>query len=157
MSSTQDTFFQRERKRNLGRLLWIMRRKFEQMAEAELLQHGYHDFKATDIRLLANIDQHHGSISNDLARKLSISRQAMSKMIQNLELRQLIYTQSHEKDKRAARVFLTDNGVNFLKDIHAASLKVKDYLAGLVGNEKVSLLLDVMEEITDKILKEEGI
>jgi len=156
MEPVTDTFFHRERKRNLGRLLWIFRRKFEQLAEEELRSRGYDQFKATDIRLLANIDLHHGSISNDLARKLSISRQAMSKMIRNLEDREVIYTRSHEKDKRAARVFLTANGMRFLNDIHAAVTKAKDYFAFKVGVKKIDLLLDILEEVDDKILEEEG-
>src|SRR4051794_41130415 len=102
-----------QRQRSLIRLLGLLKKDMDFKITEKLQQKGYDNFKLGDLVLIVNI-QPEGIINNELAKRARITKQAMSKVVKNLEAGGYILTRKHENDNRSAVIFLTDNGKRLL-------------------------------------------
>ena len=86
-----------------------------------------------------------------LARGLSISQQAVSKSIVDLEARGYVQRQTHPSDRRARLVSLTRRGRAAVKSARRNRAALDEELAGRLGAGRVRkarrLLADVLEEL----------
>ena len=67
-----------------GKVLSHLRKQFEQWAIERLARKGYKDFKMTYMPVIMNIDLN-GTNNNDLAQRAQVTKQAMSKVVKELQ------------------------------------------------------------------------
>ncbi|MBC9934787.1 MarR family winged helix-turn-helix transcriptional regulator [Chitinophaga qingshengii] len=128
---------------SLGRLLSLVKKDVDQRLTEKLVGLGHRNFRAGDMVVLINIDDA-GTINNELAKKARISKQAMSKVVKNLEADGYIATRKHDTDNRASLIFLTDKGKMLLIE---ASESIKEIEAGytdVVGEQDITTLKQVL-------------
>jgi DNA-binding MarR family transcriptional regulator len=101
--------------KNIGKLINMWKRFFDDWAHEELNNHGYDYFKMSYMPFIMNISEQ-GSTNNEIAIKAKVTKQAMSKVVKELLAFDLIKIQKHETDARAALIFLTQNGKDLITD-----------------------------------------
>lgn len=150
MSATIDAKYEAymtERSNSLARLINQFKKDIDLRILQKIRERGYNDFKLGDMVLLVNIDSH-GTINNDLARKARISKQAMSKVVKNLEASNYISSRKHDTDNRASLIFLTDKGKEFMITVYEVVDEVTDFYMSIVGEDEVRHLKTVLKNIT---------
>lgn len=138
------------RPRLLIRLLSIVKKDFDNRLTEQLQQAGYKDFKIGDMVLIVNISPD-GTINNELAKKARITKQAMSKVVKNLEATGYIYTRKHETDNRATVIFLSDKGKQLVIDTNAVVQEVQRYYTSIIGTEDAEVLRDILFRLVEVI------
>ncbi len=138
------------RPRLLIRLLNIVKKDFDARLTEQLQQAGYKDFKIGDMVLIVNISPE-GTINNELAKKARITKQAMSKVVKNLEATGYIYTRKHETDNRATVIFLSDKGKQLVIDTSAVVHEVQRYYTSIIGEEDAAVLRDILFRLVEVI------
>lgn len=150
MSATIDARYEAclaKRPDSLARLINLFKKDIDLRITQKLQERGYQRFKLGDMVLLVNIDPH-GTINNDLARKARISKQAMSKVVKNLEAANYIGTRKHESDNRASIIFLTEKGKEFMINVYEAVDEVHAHFSGIIGEETFLQLKGILKKLT---------
>jgi DNA-binding MarR family transcriptional regulator len=104
---------------------------------------GYHQVKIGHIMLMMNLSED-GSTSMELARRVQISKQAMSKLVNELAQKNFLEVIKHPEDHRATIVKSTSKGNNFLKDLDFCRRHVESEFVHVIGQEKLENLKDIL-------------
>jgi DNA-binding MarR family transcriptional regulator len=139
------------RPRLLIKLLSIVKKDFDFQLIEQLQQRGYKDFKIGDMVLLANISPE-GTINNELAKKARITKQAMSKVVKNLEANGFIFTRKHETDNRATVIYLSDKGKQLVIDSSACVQIIQRGYTNIIGEKDAEVLKDILFKLVEGIV-----
>jgi DNA-binding MarR family transcriptional regulator len=159
MKSTSDLeffeMFHQMRQRNVARAVIrygkYMIARMEQLAAED----GYQEFKPHYIGILANIGPE-GTTSGELARCIWVSKQAMSKMLKEVETQGFISSNPHEHDGRANIVRLTEKGRQLMTISLKINAQLKDEMTAIVGEEDVEHLINTMNKLLQDAEKKMG-
>jgi len=127
----------------LSRLLVRSYRIVKMMNASFLESLGYHQVKIGHIMLMMNLSAE-GSTSMELARRVQISKQAMSKLVNELSLKGFLEVLKHPEDHRATIVKSTTKGNQFLKDLDICRRQVESEFVGVIGQEKLENLKEIL-------------
>jgi len=100
---------QHSRERNWVKLIFVMKRQLDAWATEAIVCQGFEDFKLGHMPLLMNISPE-GITNTELAKKARVTKQAMSKVVNELLDLGYIDTIGHDTDKRSSVIRLTDKG-----------------------------------------------
>lgn len=137
-----------QRRNLLIRAVNLLKKDMDNRLTESLQQKGYVDFKMGDMVLIANIAPE-GIINNELAKKAHITKQAMSKVVKNLEAAGYIVTRKHENDNRATVIFLSDKGKELVVAATESVLEIERYYAGLVGEADLNTAKGTLIRLVD--------
>ncbi|NLR61003.1 MarR family transcriptional regulator [Chitinophaga polysaccharea] len=149
MSATIDARYEAcltKRPDNLARLINLFKKDIDQRITERIQERGYKNFKLGDMVLLVHIDPH-GTINNDLARKARISKQAMSKVVKNLEAENYISSRKHDTDNRASLIFLTEKGKEFMINVYEAVDEIQAGYEAIIGADAFSDLKTILKKL----------
>jgi DNA-binding MarR family transcriptional regulator len=142
-----------QRQRSLIRLLGLLKKDMDFKITEKLQQKGYDNFKLGDLVLIVNI-QPEGIINNELAKRARITKQAMSKVVKNLEAGGYILTRKHENDNRSAVIFLTDNGKRLLISAAESFREIQDEYTDIIGQEDADSLKQILGKLVSTLRPE---
>jgi DNA-binding MarR family transcriptional regulator len=100
---------QQYKERSWVKLISVIKRQLDSWASAEVARQGYDDFKLGHMPLLMNISPE-GITNTELAKKARVTKQAMSKVVNELVDLEYIETIDHDTDKRSSVIRLTKKG-----------------------------------------------
>lgn len=132
--------------KNLGKLISMWKRFFDDWAYDELNAHGYAYFKMGFMPFIMNISEN-GSTNNEIALKAKVSKQAMSKVVKELLEHGLIRIERHDTDARASLIFLTEKGKKLIKDTKKCVSGLASEYAELLGDKNYQIMIDSMFKI----------
>lgn len=138
--------FQAIRNRSLGRLIGRLKRHIHEHAEPILQAKGHTDFKLSSLAFIANIDEN-GTTNNELAKKACVTKQAISKVIKELEEHGYVYTRPNEADARSSVIFLDERGKQLFVDLNEAMNDVRARFNKAVGAKKCQQMIDTMYDL----------
>lgn len=127
---------QASRRYGIGRLLLLARRDFL----ARLAQRMEADRDAVTQargRLLPYIDVD-GTRSVDLARRMGVTKQAVGRLVNELEEEGLLYREADDADGRAFLVKFTQEGLAYLARMHKCILQIERDYERLAGREEMA-------------------
>lgn len=131
------------RERSVTRLIIryskMMIARFEKMAA----ERGYPDFKPHYIGVLSNIGPD-GTTSVEISRCIWITKQAVSKLVKEMEAIGYITYKPHHSDGRANMIHLTEKGKDLMLFSQQMSEELKAEMIGVVGEENVAHLIDTL-------------
>jgi len=125
-----------------------------------LVYHNYRKFVADKLSGVDNftpgwvpylkiISNNAGIVSEDLSKKMMVSKPAITKTIRQLELEELCFTKNHPTDRRSKQLFLTAKAEDLLKEINPLLKEIQDeVLVGLSDKD-----IEVLDKVFEKILK----
>ncbi len=123
---------QHARRHGIGRLLFLVRRDFLARLAVKMERSMGHSLLQASAALLPFIDLQ-GTRSTELARRVGISKQAVGKLIQELEALGLLTRGVDSADGRAFLVAFTETGVDYLLEMHAAINQIEKEYEAMVG------------------------
>lgn len=135
-----------QRQQSLIRMLGLLKKDMDCRIMQKLQQKGYNNFKLGDLVLIVNIDPQ-GIINNELARKARITKQAMSKVVKNLEAGGFIHTSKHANDARAAIISLTDEGKKLIICAAESFQEIQEEYTHIVGQEDADALRHILRKL----------
>jgi DNA-binding MarR family transcriptional regulator len=142
-----------QRRHSLIRLLGLLKKDMDCRIIEKLQHKGYSNFKLGDLVLIVNI-QPEGIINNELAKRARITKQAMSKVVKNLEAGGYILTRKHANDNRSAVIFLTDNGKRLLISAAESFREIQEEYTDIIGNEDAESLKLILGKLVSTLRPE---
>jgi DNA-binding MarR family transcriptional regulator len=135
---------QASRRYGIGRLLLLARRDFlarlgEKMNDSETIVQARG-------RLLPYVDVD-GTRSVDLARRMGMTKQAVGKLVRELEEDGLLYRELDGADGRAFLVKFTEAGVEYLTRMHKCISQIERDYGRLVGPERMAVVREALSLI----------
>ena len=138
---------QESRRYGIGRLLLLARRDFlSRLASKMDVDGGGH--LATQARnlLLPYIDVD-GTRSVDLARRMSVSKQAVARMVKELEEDGLLSRKADSADGRAALVRFTPYGLQYIMRMHKCIKQIESDYERMFGREQMQVVRQTLAGI----------
>lgn len=129
----------RARELGLGRLLLMARRDFLSRSQQQMQVHGMAELSNTFVSVLPYIDTK-GTRSTDLAQRSGLTKQAIAKIVKQLELDGLLKREPDPSDGRAFLVRFTPSGLKRLQDTRRMVEEVEGIYAELLGKEELEHL-----------------
>ncbi|AWL09091.1 MarR family transcriptional regulator [Aquirufa nivalisilvae] len=130
----------------LSRLLVKSYRIVQSMNGTYLRSLGYENFKIGHIIVLMNLAEQ-GVTTTDLAKKAKVSKQAMSKLVNELIQEGYLISQIHPQDLRSTLLFCTEKGNQFLEDLMKSRTHIEQKFAEIIGRERLAQLNQLLTEI----------
>jgi DNA-binding MarR family transcriptional regulator len=95
---------------------------------------------------MANLEEN-GITNNELAKKAGVSKQAMSKVVNDLEQHGYVYTQPHESDARSSVIFLDERGKALFVVLNTAMNQVRQRFDAAIGQERMNTMIDSLYDL----------
>lgn len=127
------------RKHGIGRLLLLARRDFLNRLAAKMDEQDGASQVWSRGRLLPYIDIE-GTRSTELARRLGVSKQAVAKVVKELEEEGFLERSVDDADARAFLIKFTESGLEYLMRMHDAITKVERDYENEFGAEQIRAL-----------------
>lgn len=139
--------FKQDKDRHIGRLVSKTQRFVREIASEFLQTKGYTNFRVGHMVALIHIDLE-GSNINNLAHLAGVTKQAMSKLVKELQDEGYVTIEKHPHDARTLIVKLSDKGVNTMLDWKECTKKIEMTFTDLIGGEQLEQLINVLSKIT---------
>ncbi|WP_164969546.1 MarR family winged helix-turn-helix transcriptional regulator [Aquirufa rosea] len=132
----------------LSRLLVKSYRIVQSMNGSYLRSLGYDNFKIGHIMVLMNLNEQ-GVTTTDLAKIAKVSKQAMSKLVNELVQEGYLVSRSNPQDLRSSLLFCTEKGNKFLEDLMKSRAYLAEKFTEILGKERLELLNELLGEIVE--------
>jgi DNA-binding MarR family transcriptional regulator len=140
--------FKANKSRLLGRLLNKSYRFMSEVATDFLKEKGYTDVRVGHIVALVHIE-FEGDTVNTLAQRAGITKQAMSKIVQELVEGEYVISEKHPTDARSVIVKLTDKGYEALTHWKACTEHIDKKFTEILGSDRLSEVKDILGTLVD--------
>ncbi len=140
--------FKENKSRLLGRLLNKSYRYMSEVATEFLREKGYTDFRVGHIVALVHIE-FEGDTVNTLALRAGVTKQAMSKIVQELVEGEYVISGKHPTDARSVIVKLTDRGYEALTHWKACTEHIDKKFTEILGSERLEQVKDILGTLVD--------
>lgn len=134
--------------RMLGKLLYILKRLSYDWYCAKLCHANFDGFNNAHLPVFMSIGTK-GISNSQLAAKLSITKQAASKVIKELEEIKLVRSEKCSADARSMMLYLTDDGIRFYRHIIDQMADLEQEYKKVVGPKNYENAVDVMLKLID--------
>lgn len=131
-----------------GKVISYLKKQMDQWSIEQLSSNGYKDFKIAYMPVIMNIATE-GTNNNDLAMHGRVTKQAMSKVVKELQKKGYITAKTDPKDKRGVIFTLTPRGKDFVKCAKAAVSKLMEDYRLAFGKKKFNDLVLMLAEVIE--------
>lgn len=145
LTKKQIDVLKESRRYGIGRLLLLARRDFlsrladKMGGEADIAMNARG-------RLLPYIDVE-GTRSIDLARRMGVTKQAVARMVKELEEEGLLSREADDADGRAALVKFTEAGLDYMTRMHKCITQVERDYERMFGQDQMKLVRQTLGAI----------
>lgn len=139
--------FKQEKDRHIGRLVSKTQRFVREIASDLLQAKGYTNFRVGHMVALIHIDLE-GSNINNLAHLAGVTKQAMSKLVKELQDEGFVTIEKHPNDARTLIVKLSEKGIDTMLDWKECTQKIEMTFTEAIGQEQLEQLIDLLSKIT---------
>lgn len=101
-----------------SKIIAHLKKQLDQWALDQITKNGFRDFKLAYMPVIMNIDKD-GTRNNDLASCSKMTKQAMSKIVKELQKKGYVSAKTDPSDKRGVIFSLTKRGHDFLMGARA--------------------------------------
>ena len=140
------------KKTNLSRHIYITYRYFNEWAQKQWKEDGWENIRPEHLRLISILGVDVVN-NNELAKRARVSKQAMSKMVADLEVHGFIDVEPDPNDSRAKIISVSNNGVEFLEYFYNCNKLIEKRFRAMLGDEKTEKLTELLGELTECILE----
>ncbi|MBN8677972.1 MAG: MarR family transcriptional regulator [Chitinophagales bacterium] len=135
---------QKMRERSIIRLSKLFFISLTDRAEVLAREQGFPEMKMIYFGFMANLHPD-GSTSKEISERMRVSKQAISKLIQEIEQLGFIELHPHQTDRRASVIRLTEKGNDLLNAGLKISEQIKLEVAEKVGKKSMDAMIDTMK------------
>jgi len=110
-----------------------------------------HGLSAQQWRAIRSLDQEDGIEISELSKRCYLLKPSMSRIVQNLESRQLIERRNVASDQRRTALFVTQAGRNLVAQVAPKSEERYQFISQQFGNGKLELLQELLDDLVSAI------
>ncbi|MCO4291517.1 MarR family winged helix-turn-helix transcriptional regulator [Solitalea sp. MAHUQ-68] len=136
------------RKKSLSRTVHNLRMHLSSRLTKRIHEMGYPSCSFQHTAIFANIDIEGTNIVT-LADRANISKQAMSKLVKDIEEMGYVETIKDPKDSRALLVILTDLGAELIINVQSCIKEIKDEVESVISKDKLDTFMSIATEINE--------
>ncbi|MBL4672466.1 MAG: homoprotocatechuate degradation operon regulator HpaR [Arenicella sp.] len=114
-----------------------------------------HGLSAQQWRVIRSLEQEDGIDISELSKRCYLLKPSMSRIVQNLESRELIERRNVASDQRRTTLYLTQDGREIVKLIAPKSEERYRFISRQFGNGKLELLQELLEDLVNSINEDE--
>jgi DNA-binding MarR family transcriptional regulator len=133
-------------RRALPKMVYLLKRSLEDWIANSLSCSCTKDFNKAQLPMFMSIGTN-GISNSKLAADLSVSKQAASKVIKQLEELELVRSEKCSTDGRSVMLYLTDEGIQLYEHIHNQIEKLENDYKKVVGAKNYENSIDVMQKL----------
>lgn len=134
------------REKNTGRLLLKAHRAFNELAIEKLRAMGHTSLGLAHASVLPHIDSE-GTRSSELSRRTGMTKQSMSRLVNELVAAGYLRSEADPTDARASLIAFTSKGLRYLNDAHQVKTAIELQYAKVLGTRKLSELRASLEKL----------
>lgn len=134
------------RDQHIGRLFLRASRSFATLATRKLRERGHQGLGTTHAALLPHVDLE-GTRATTLAQRAGMSKQAVGKVVRDLERQGYVERRLDPADSRATLVSFTAAGWSFLRDAAEVKREIEKEYSAALGEERMRLLYSTLTEL----------
>ena len=131
-----------------SRLLYLLKRLSDEWYCTKLCHASLEGFNNSHIPMFMSIGTK-GISNSRLAANLSITKQAASKVIKELEELELVRSEKCSTDGRSMMLYLTDEGINFYEHLRSQMLALEKEYKKVVGTKNYETAINVMIKLVE--------
>jgi DNA-binding MarR family transcriptional regulator len=146
MASRKWKEMERVRDASTGQLLLKAARLWNEQAVARVQASGATELRAAHTRLLPHISPE-GVRLTELAERVGITKQAVGKLVDDLEAQGVVTREPDPVDGRALRVRYTDRGAEALLHGLGILAELEREVAGTVGTKRMAELNAILSDV----------
>jgi DNA-binding MarR family transcriptional regulator len=150
---TELTDFKAQKNQMMGRLLSKSFRFLSDLAGGYLREKGYDSFRIGHLISLIHIDLD-GSTINELAARAGITKQAVSKIVKELQETGYVDVEKHPGDARSVVVTISEKGARFMLDWRDCAARIDAEFSKILGTERLDTLKGLLFELVDHYEKQ---
>ena len=113
-----------------------------------------HSLSSQQWRVIRALEDEDGLDISELSERCQLLMPSLSRIIRNLESRELVLRRSVETDQRRSAIFLTDSGRELFACVAPKSAERYNHITEKFGYGKLELLYDLLDELVEKIEEE---
>ena len=140
------------RKCNINRGIYISHRFINEWAQKKWKEDGWEGIRPDHMRVLSIISMEPMNV-NELSRRARVSKQAMSKMVNDLISKDFIAFETDPKDSRSKIITITASAVDFMEYLSGCSKLVEEKFTDIIGAKKTEQLINILGELSEGILE----
>ena len=130
-------------KRVAPKLVYLLKRFIDEWCSKKLCVAHHPGFNSAHLPLFMTIGTT-GISNNALAAKLSVTKQATSKIIKELETLNMVKSEKSPDDARVVMLHLTEQGTNFYHYLKDQVTDLENHYKKEVGAKNYEIAIDVM-------------
>ncbi|MBK0378745.1 MarR family winged helix-turn-helix transcriptional regulator [Mucilaginibacter segetis] len=130
-------------KRITCKLVYLLKRSIDEWSMKKLCRLNNPDFNNAHVPLFMSIGTT-GISNNELASKLNITKQAASKIVKELEAKNMVKSEKSPDDARAVMLYLTPEGEKFYYHLKDQVEHLEMEYKKVVGTKNYETAIDVM-------------
>jgi DNA-binding MarR family transcriptional regulator len=134
--------------RKLGRLVYVLKRLRQDWYDRELCHANLECFNNAYLPVFMSIGTK-GILNGQLAADLTITKQAASKVIKELEELKLVRSEKCSTDARSMMLYLTDDGIRFYQHITDQMADLEREYKKAVGAKNYDNAVNVMLKLVE--------
>lgn len=134
--------------RVMCKMLYVLKKLSDDWLFSKLCHGNCESFNNAHLPLLFSISDE-GISNSKLAAKLSISKQAASKVIKELEEQNLVQTEKCPNDARSSNIFLTAKGKQLQNHIKTQVMEMEEQYMKVLGAKNYNIAMDAMQKLID--------
>jgi len=131
---------------HLGRMLLKLERKFTRLVLDKLAQDGLDDITLRHFVVIPFIDEK-GIRAVEIARQVGISKQAVSKLVDELLQKGYVSLKADPADGRASLVYMSPKGNDFLRRAIEYTKQVETSWQAVVGKQEFKVMKKAMSTL----------
>lgn len=134
------------RQNHIGRLLLNAQRNYSLQALRKLRERGHAGLGLEHTNMIAQLDLH-GTRMTTLAERLGVTKQAIGKVVGELEAKGYVRREADPADRRAAVIGFTAEGWRFLQDAHEVKQEIEAEYGAVLGAQGMQELRQLLTQL----------
>lgn len=136
---------------NLGRIIGISYRHMSDFISRATREEGFPSFSVQYMAVLKNVEEN-GITVNHLAEKILITKQAVSKMVKDLEKNGYVTIKKNPNDSRSVLIYNTPLAEKMLKFVKKQNQRLVKEASAILGEKRMSDLVTDLHKIMGVIV-----
>ncbi|MEM1349791.1 MAG: MarR family winged helix-turn-helix transcriptional regulator [Myxococcota bacterium] len=138
------------RRRMIGRLFLRASQIFQDTAIHRIQEKGHTEYRIGDNQVLVHLELA-GNRITDLAERAGVTKQAISKVVLDLEQRGVVERTQDPEDGRAKIVRLTAAGETMMMDAFDVVFALDAELTEIIGAERMDIVREALTELLEEL------
>lgn len=106
-------------------------------------------------RVIRSLEQEDGLSISEISKRCHLLKPSMSRIVQNLESRDIIRRENSENDQRGSKLYLADKGLTLFKHIAPKSEERYNQITEKFGYGKLELLYELLDDLVNAVSEED--